>query len=327
MPFIKHYEMLRNVSRTFALSIEQLPTPVRNVVTIAYLMFRVSDCLEDHYEMPPKRKSQLLRLWADVMQGQEPIQKFLDGMSDIDAKGDPEIEVALQADEVLDALNELPQIPRDILIKHVCDTSEGMARWQDHGPFVEDEAAMDDYMHEVAGRVGHLLTEVFIWYDPPLAGNRETLMKLGREFGLALQTVNIIRGMRKDFERGWVFVPQTIYGEQGLNRDNLFEPHNSDRAMRFVARLADKAERHLGNGLDYIMLLPRAQRRIRLFCIWPLLFAVKTLAISRNNVAVIADEAKITRPQVKRIVAISSLIWWSDFLLGCYYRALSKVSY
>ena len=30
------------------------------------------------------------------MQGQEPIEKFLDGMSDIDAKGDPEIEVALK---------------------------------------------------------------------------------------------------------------------------------------------------------------------------------------------------------------------------------------
>jgi len=326
MPMMKHYEMLRNVSRTFALSIEQLPVPVRDVVTIAYLMFRVSDCLEDHDEMPPERKANLLRLWADVMRGQQIVQKFLDGMSDIDAKGDPEIEVALQADEVLDALNELPQIPRDILIKHVCDTSEGMARWQDHGPFVKDVAAMDDYMHEVAGRVGYLLTDVFIWHDSSLAGNRETLMKLGREFGLALQTVNIIRGMRKDYERGWVFVPQAMYEAEGLTRENLFDKDNRERAMRVVARLADKAERHLGNGLAYITLLPRAQRRIRLFCIWPLLFAVKTLAISRNNRAVIADEAKITRSQVKRIVAISSLIWWSDLLLRCYYRLLSKVA-
>ena len=326
MPFMKHYEMLRNVSRTFALSIEQLPLPVRDVVTIAYLMFRVSDCIEDHDEMQPDRKAKLLRLWAGVMQGQADIQDYLKSVSDIDAKGDPEIEVALQADEVLDALNELPKIPRDILIHHVCDTSEGMARWQDHGPYVEDEAAMDDYMHEVAGRVGHLLTEVFIWNDPSLASKREILMQLGREFGLALQTVNIIRGMRKDFQRGWVFVPRDMFEAQGLARENMFGPENRDRAMKVVAKLADKAERHLSNGLDYIMLLPRAQRRIRLFCIWPLLFAVKTLAISRNNVAVIAAEAKITRPQVKRIVAISSLIWWSDFLLGMYYRILSKVS-
>ena len=269
----------------------------------------------------------VLRLWADVLQGQKPVQDYLNAVSDIDAKGDPEIEVALQADDVVDALNELPPIPRDILIRHVCDTSQGMARWQEHGPFVEDEAAMDDYMHEVAGRVGHLLTEVFAWYDPKIAARSETLMKLGREFGLALQTVNIIRGMRKDYERGWVFVPQCMYEAEGLTRDSMFLPENRERAMRVVARLADKAERHLHNGLEYIMLLPRAQRRIRLFCIWPLLFAVKTLAISRNNRAVIADEAKITRPQVKRIVAISSLIWWSDWLLRCYYRFLSKTAH
>jgi len=115
-----------------------------------------------------------------------------------------------------------------------------------------------------------------------------------------------------------------MYEAEGLTRESLFADENREPAMRVVEKLADKAERHLRNGLDYIMLLPRAQRRIRLFCIWPFLFAVKTLAISRNNRAVIADEAKITRPQVKRIVAISSLIWWSDFLLGRYYQLLSK---
>jgi farnesyl-diphosphate farnesyltransferase len=322
----KHYDMLRKVSRTFALSIEQLPHPVCDIITIAYLMFRVADCIEDHDAMLPERKAILLRQWAGVLQGHETSEKFLQGMSDIDANGDPEVEVALQADEVVQALNGLPRIPRDILIRHVGDTSVGMARWQEHGPFVEDEAAMDDYMHEVAGRVGYLLTEVFAWYDPKIAANIEILMQLGREFGLALQTVNIIRGMRKDYERGWVFVPQCMYEAEGLTRDSMFLPENRERAMRVVACLADKAEQHLANGLAYIMLLPSFSRRIRLFCIWPLLFAVKTLALSRSNPAVISSEAKITRPQVKRIVAISSLIWWSDLLLGWYYRMLSKPS-
>ena len=319
--------MLRKVSRTFALSIEQLPPPVCDIITIAYLMFRVADCIEDHDAMPPARKAILLRQWAGVLQGREPVQEFVRSIDDLDADGDPEIEVAQNAHMVLDGLAALEQHPRDILIRHVCDTSLGMARWQEHGPFVEDEAAMDDYMHEVAGRVGYLLTEVFAWYDPKIAANTETLMKLGREFGLALQTVNIIRGMRKDYERGWVFVPQCMHEEEGLTRDSIFLPENRERAMRVVARLADKAEQHLANGLAYIMLLPSFSRRIRLFCIWPLLFAVKTLALSRSNPAVISSEAKITRPQVKRIVAISSLIWWSDVLLGWYYRMLSKPGY
>jgi farnesyl-diphosphate farnesyltransferase len=324
MPGTQHYDMLRKVSRTFALSIEQLPVPLHDIITIAYLLFRVSDCLEDHAELAPERKAVLLRLWAAVLQGSADVRAFVQETSSLEPHDDPEIDVARRADFVVSGLQELPQVPRDILIRHVGDTSIGMARWQEHGPFVEDEAAMDDYMHEVAGRVGYLLTEVFAWHDPAISARKETLMKLGREFGLALQTVNIIRGMRKDYERGWVFVPRNLYESHGLTRESLFDPENRDRAMRVVAHLADKAERHLRDGLTYITLIPAFSRRIRLFCVWPLLFAVKTLALSRNNPAVIASEAKITRPQVRRIVTVSSLIWWSDRLLGVYYRMLSK---
>ncbi|MBM4311041.1 MAG: hypothetical protein FJ119_08865 [Deltaproteobacteria bacterium] len=321
---MQQYDMLRKVSRTFALSIEQLPVPLRDIITIAYLMFRVADCIEDHGELSTERKALLLRQWVAVLQDRDDVRNFLQEMAGLDAHADPEIEVAQCADCVLGGLDELAPEPRAILIRHVCDTSAGMARWQEHGPFVEDEAAMDDYMHEVAGRVGYLLTEVFAWHDPAIAARKDTLMKLGREFGLALQTVNIIRGMRKDYERGWVFVPRDLYEAHGLTRDSLFAPENRDRAMRVVAHLADKAERHVRNGLSYITLLPAGSRRIRLFCIWPLLFAVKTLALSRNNPAVISSEAKITRPQVRRIVIVSSLIWWSDSLLGLYYRRLSS---
>ncbi len=323
----QHYAMLRKVSRTFALSIEQLPLPVCEIITIAYLMFRVADCIEDHAELAPERKALLLRRWSAVLQGQDDVQNFVQELSGLDAQGDPEIEVAQCADVVMSGLSALADAPRDILIRHVCDTSVGMARWQEHGPFVEDDEAMDDYMHEVAGRGGYLLTEVFAWHDPAIAARKDMLMNLGREFGLALQTVNIIRGMRKDYERGWVFVPRSLYEAEGLTRDSLFAPENSDRALRVVDCLANKAARHLRDGLTYITLLPRFSRRIRLFCIWPLLFAVKTLAISCNNRAVIFDEAKITRPQVKRIVTISSLIWWSDWLLRCYYRILSKTAH
>lgn len=315
--------MLRTVSRTFALSIEQLPAGLREAVTVAYLMFRVADCIEDHGAMEPARKARLLRLWSAVLAGDAQVGEFLGGIADLKPEDDPEVDVARRADSVLDGLYALPGPVRGILVRHVCDTSIGMARWQEHGPFVEDEPALDDYMHEVAGRVGYLLTELFSLHDPVIASRRDALMKLGREFGLALQTVNIVRGLRKDHERGWVFVPCSLYEAHGLTRDSLFLPENREAAMRVVATLADKAERHLLCGLTYISLLPK-NRRIRLFCIWPLLFAVKTLALSRHNPDVIASEAKITRPQVRRIVSVSSLVWWSDALLGVYYRLLSK---
>ena len=62
------YEMLRNVSRTFALSIEQLPGLQREAVTVAYLLFRVADCIEDHDMLDAPTKARLLRLWAGVLE-------------------------------------------------------------------------------------------------------------------------------------------------------------------------------------------------------------------------------------------------------------------
>jgi len=52
--------MVRQVSRTFALSVEQLPPLLRDAVAVAYLMFRISDGIEDHEAMPTARKIALL---------------------------------------------------------------------------------------------------------------------------------------------------------------------------------------------------------------------------------------------------------------------------
>ena len=314
-------DMLRNVSRTFAISIEQLPAGLRDAVTIAYLMFRVSDCLEDTHELEAKRKAELLRLWAQVLENGTPVTSLTSAVSQLD-ESDPEVYVTQHADWVLDELHKLPERNQKTIIHHVHQTSLGMARWQDHGPFVETEEEMDDYMFEVAGRVGYLLTDLFGGYSPFIAKQQDKLRPLAREFGLALQTVNIIRGMRKDYERGWVFIPRTFYEPLGLTRDSLFAQENNDVALQVIARLADKAESHLRNGLQYIINIPPIHYRIRLACTWPLFFAIKTLAVSRNNIHVILNEAKITRAEVMKIIRNTTLMGWSDSWLRSYYSQL-----
>jgi len=317
-------DMLRNVSRTFAISIEQLPTGLREAVTIAYLLFRVSDCLEDHDELEASRKAELLRLWAKVLDGTAPVEALTSAVADLD-ENDPEVYVTQHADQLLDELHKLPVPNQETITYHVHQTSLGMARWQEHGPFVETEEEMDDYMFEVAGRVGYLLTDLFGWYSPFIAKQKDKLRPLAREFGLALQTVNIIRGMRKDYERGWVFIPRTFYEPLGLTRDSLFAQENSVAALQVIARLADKAETHLRNGLQYIIHIPPIHYRIRLACMWPLFFAIKTLAVSRNNIHVILNEAKITRAEVTGIIRNTTLMGWSDLWLRNYYTQLLTI--
>jgi farnesyl-diphosphate farnesyltransferase len=231
--------------------------------------------------------------------------------------------VAQQAEMLLDFLHTLPAEIQTFIITRVKQTTLGMARWQRQGPNVKTEADLDDYMHQVAGLVGYLLTDIFAWHCSKIQARKEILLPLSKEFGLALQTVNVIRGLRKDYERGWVFVPHTFLEQVGITRDQLFMPEYEAKAMQVIKLLADKSEHHLQHGLEYILMLPRTQHRIRLFCVWPLFFAAKTLAVSRNNVNVLLTEAKMSRLDVKKIVRDTTLMGWSNRWLNRYYNSLS----
>ena len=317
------YTALRLVSRTFALSIEKLPTLLRESITLAYLAFRVSDFLEDNQTMPPERKVELLHLWVDVLDGRVDPEALTGRLADVDPR-DPEALVARHAGDVLAYIRSLPPELQGYILREARDSALGMARWQTRGPLVHDEADLDDYMFEVAGRVGHMLTHIFAWYYAPLRHLHDQMMPLAREFGLALQTVNVIRGLRKDYERGWIFVPRSFCERVGLKPPDLFKPENFESAMKVVDMLADKAERHLRKGLDYIKMIPPRFHRIRLACMWPLFFAVRTLAISRGNRAVLQNEAKMSRDEVQQIIRETWVMGWSNSWLDSYYERLSS---
>ena len=63
-------QLLRISSRTFALGIERLPDKLSWAMTVAYLLLRVSDYLEDNREMPGQQKVELLCLWDQVLAGE-----------------------------------------------------------------------------------------------------------------------------------------------------------------------------------------------------------------------------------------------------------------
>ena len=300
-------ELLHAASRTFAVGIDLLPRPLREEVETAYLLLRVSDYLEDNESMEPARKASLLERWARVLEGAEPIEGLQQVMGPLDEQT-PDALVARHVAQVFEAFHRMRPDARTVIGRHVCDSSRGMARWALRGPDLADEADLDDYMHEVAGRVGWLLTELFALDVPAVAARRDEMMRLGREFGLGLQTVNVIRGLHADRQRGWVYVPRSFSG--GERADALFA--DPARQARVLSLLVAKADRHLDAARSYIVAIPRRRRGIRLFCLLPYLFAVRTLAVSRENADVFRAEVKIGRAEVMRIARDARLLGWSN---------------
>jgi len=321
--------LLRISSRTFALGIERLPRDLRNALTIAYLLLRVSDFLEDDAKIPSAQKVSLLYAWDQVLAGDLFVGLFADRLPvpKLPLIADtPDGQVAQNVEMLYTAFCALPIDVRAPIQHHVRDSTRGMARWVARGPLVRDEADMDDYMHEVAGRVGYLVTEVFARYSYYIRLNLDSLIPLARECGLALQTVNIIRGLRDDYERGWIYVPESYCNQAGVSREALFDPDHHQQAMQVVDLLVDKAERHLEGAKVYFKSLPPWQHAIRLSCLYPLLFAVRTLSICRQNYRVLQSEAKMVRTEVKQIVRDSTLWGWSNWWVERYIRELSAHS-
>ena len=303
-------QLLRATSRTFALGIELLPRPLREQVRVAYLVLRVSDYLEDNRVMSPERKVTLLRLWHRILHDEAEWKELA---AEVGGGGDPipDLEAVRHVEAIVAGFQALSPSAREIIARHAGDSTLGMARWAARGPDFADEADLDDYMHEVAGRVGYLLTDLFADASPRVRNRRGSLMELGREFGLALQTVNVIRGLSSDRDRGWIFVPRSFLPE-GLEPAELFQPEHREAALAALAALVSKAERHFESAQAYVTALPRSHIRIRLFCLLPLFFGLRTLALSRGNPAVLTDEVKITRHDVKSITRHSSAFGMSN---------------
>lgn len=315
-------DLLRTTSRTFAIGIERLPRILCDAATIAYLLLRVSDYLEDNEEMNADEKVGFLNLWVNILREGDQVENLTSQLMDADTTN-PDAIVAQHAKEILLHLRSLPYEVQEIIVHHVINSTLGMARWTQQGPAVNDENDLDDYMFEVAGRVGYLVTQLFAWYSLVIRLKLKDILPLAREFGLALQTVNIIRGIRGDYDRGWVYIPKKFLAETGLSAEQLFDLEYRQQALKVLDRMTEKAERHLRNALTYVKALPWWQHGIRLGCIFPLMFAIRTLAISRNNAEVFRSETKITREEVKRIVMDSTLWGWSNLWLDSYYKKLS----
>ena len=316
-------ELLIRSSRTFAVGIEALPEPLRSEVTVAYLLLRVSDYLEDNQELDDVEKVVLLNTWGRVLggEGDRPalIERLMAAREDT-----PDALVARNAVAVLDGLDGLAPDAREVLVHRVGESSRGMARWVARGSVFESESDLDDYMYEVAGRVGHLLTELFA---RRLSGVRrqDRMMSLGREFGLALQTVNVIRGLHEDRDRGWIYVPTEFIRHPGTRPSELFEPGNREAAMGVLERLVRKADGHLAAARAYIRTIPRRHHGVRLFCMLPLFFAVRTLALSRGNPDVLERETKMTRREVLAVTRHAKLLGFSNRWMNWYCGRLGVV--
>ena len=327
--------MLLKVSRTFALTINVLPSAPRRSVLLAYLFCRVADTVEDDPALSGEEKRDLLAKFDAI---------FLPNADWTRAA--IEFAAALpeewrNSDDDAKFLSAHPRWPLGLFfdlpastVAHVSACVREMQRGM--GEFalrqtvpgewggLKTVAELDRYCYFVAGIVGVMLTELFVEYTPLIADSTaDALRARAIDFGEGLQLVNIVKDAAEDSLRGVSYVPEELCAAAGLTPKTLFAPENAEAAMGVMRALCEKALGHLDRAFEYSLLLPRLEPRLRLFCLWALLMAVATLERVTRDAQVLGEKkVKITRAEVKAIVRGSSLRVWSDALLKRQYGKL-----
>ena len=276
-------ELLLKTSRTFALSIPVLPEPTRAEVTVAYLLFRIADTLEDATEWEPERQTDELDRFARLLDDRTviPAEKLACRWTEEPPlENAAYLELLAELPAVLAALDRLHPEARELVIRDTRRTAERMILFvgRPRPLQLRDVPDLRDYCYAVAGIVGEMLTELFLLGRPQLAEAAGAMRADAARFGEALQLVNILKDAAFDRDEGRSYLPADVEraGIFTLARGDL------DAAEAYVRRL----QRH------------EAPRGIVAFTALPVLLARRTLdRVERDG-----PGAKVTRPEVAEIV-------------------------
>jgi len=313
-------EMLEGVSRTFALTIPQLPAGLCRVVSNAYLLCRIVDTIEDEPGLNGARKNyfcqQFLRT-LDGVRNAEPFSRQL--CASLSNRTLPaEHELIRNLPRVIRITRSFSEPQREALQRCVRIMAKGMGQFQlrgeKHG--LQSLEDLDQYCYYVAGVVGQMLTSLFCLHSPEIAKNRDALTALAVSFGQGLQMTNILKDMWEDYQLGACWLPRTVFADEGFDLSDLTTARNRQSFERSIQRLVGIAHRHLKNALSYSLLIPKQETGIRNFCLWAIGLAVLTLRKINNHLDYTdGSQVKISRLSVKGTILATKLGRQSETLL------------
>jgi farnesyl-diphosphate farnesyltransferase len=314
------HQILPYVSRTFALTIPQLPPPLRVAVTNAYLLCRIADTIEDEPALSPVETLEYLDRFKAVVAGRgdaavlaSEVEKRLS-----DRTLPTERDLVAHMARVLNVTASLTAAQRGAIQRCVDLMCYGMPRFQSSASVrgLPKRTDLDDYCYYVAGVVGDMLTELFCEYSPAIAKNRTRMQDLAVSFAQGLQMTNILKDVWEDRSRGACWLPQEVFTPHRVDLAKVSPDAPSAGFDAGMSELVGVAHAHLRNALDYTLLIPATEAGIRRFCLWAIGLAVLTLRkIHKNPGFSAGSQVKIKRSAVSMTRLFTEIALRNDWML------------
>lgn len=310
--------LLRDVSRSFYLTLRVLPPAIRPQIGLAYLLARTSDTIADTQLVPLEQRLAALQSFRESLTGSRTGSLDLGELTR--HQGSAAERALLQnCDESLNLFRSLSEPDRKLVVAVLQTILSGqeldLRRFAEASPAkviaLRSADELDDYTYRVAGCVGEFWTRICRAHlFPGAALDDAFLLSNGVRFGKGLQLVNILRDVPVDLRQGRCYLPSEQLQAHGLKPQELLDPANEPRLRSLYNAYVDLAESHLAAGWAYTNSLPRRSIRVRLACAWPLLIGRQTLGLLRTGRVLNPEHRlKLSRGEVKTILW-RSVVWY-----------------
>ncbi len=301
--------ILRDVSRSFYLTLRVLPHTVRPQIGLAYLLARTSDTVADTGLVPWKDRVEKLRQFRERIRYADALPvEFNDLM---EHQGNPaEHRLMMRSHETLELLDSLTPEDRgqvQLLLETITRGQElDLRRFGDGQKLValQTPRELDDYTYHVAGCVGEFWTRLTRKYCfPDVQMDDDAFLADAANFGRGLQLVNVLRDLPRDLREGRCYLPAQDLDGAGLEPEDLLEAENMAALRPVFNKWMRTARAHLEAGWRYTNSIPFNHYRLRLACAWPILLGTKTLdKLADANPLQSEPRIKATRGEVRGII-------------------------
>jgi farnesyl-diphosphate farnesyltransferase len=310
--------LLKDVSRSFYLTLRVLPGKIRPQIGLAYLLARTADTIADTELVPLEQRLQALQGLRERILGRNAAPLDLGALAG--KQGLPAERILLEKCEASLALLTTLLTADGELVRAVLKTitsGQELDLRRFAGASAEvvmalgTDEELDDYTYRVAGCVGEFWTKLCrtrLFPNAPLDDG--SLLTNGARFGKGLQLVNILRDLPRDLRHGRCYLPAERLAAFGLKPQDLLDPANEPRLRPLYGAYLDRAEAHLLAGWNYTNALPRRSVRVRLACSWPILIGRETLKLLRAGKFLDPQQRiKVSRQQVRQLRLRSVLLY------------------
>ena len=321
-------KVLQGVSRTFALTIPELPNALQLVVGNAYLLCRIADTIEDEPALTSAQKRDFSERFIRVVAGRDDAQSFARDLGCLlsASSSGSEHDLIRNSARIIHVSHSFHPAQIDALHRCVKIMARGMAKFQQSATLdgLKDLSEHDRYCYCVAGVVGEMLTQLFCIYSSDVKTHQDELFELAVSFGQGLQMTNILKDMWEDRNRGVCWLPRDVFETVDCNLSSISATEINPRFSEGVTELVKIAYGHLHSAIRYTLSIPARQTGIRNHCMMALSMALLTLRrIYANPNFKSAREVKISRRSVWTVYILTKFGVRSNTALKVLFRCFA----